>query len=193
MARIDTTNIDTMYLDICDSSIEQSANYVNSRLTELIVNTPKNNNWFILDYPSPDIIRAIYQSNDPKNSNFNKNKAKVDNWFEFVWIDVKYFVSKAPFETVFDVFEYIFRRNNNSNRVTCLQRGLKNDKVTINNKRIKSSKSQWYIKKNNKYFNIVSAYDKKCLTYNNELSINECNSNNIYIDFTVKNRKFCSC
>jgi len=34
MVRIDTTNIDTMYLDIYDSSIEQeqSANYVNSRL-----------------------------------------------------------------------------------------------------------------------------------------------------------------
>jgi len=49
------------------AGIEETSDYINTKLTEYILDNNINNNWFILDYPSPDIIRSIYQSNDPNN------------------------------------------------------------------------------------------------------------------------------
>ena len=187
---------ESLLLDAGKASIEQSANYINTRLTELIIEDLKNklnNEWIIMDYPNPDTVRAIYQSNDPNHPELNKNKAEVDSWFGFAWTDIKYYVSKTPFDTIFDFFESIFKRNENNNVFTCLQRNYKNDKITTNSKCTKGSKSQWYFKPNDKYFNIISAYDNKCLVFQNEkLIVKDCDKSNKYEDFIIKNSTICS-
>jgi len=77
-AELNMDDLTKFVADIFDSSIEQSANYVNTRLTEFIVENPKSisNNWFIMDNPNLDSIRAIYQNNDPTNQIFKQIKPK---------------------------------------------------------------------------------------------------------------------
>jgi len=38
------------------AGIEETSDYINTKLTKYVLD---NNNWFILDYPSPDVI-TIY-------------------------------------------------------------------------------------------------------------------------------------
>jgi len=75
MARMDKEN---WCKDLFDSGIEESADYVNSRLTKFIIDEKKkpHNEWVVLDYPSSDVMRSIYQSNDYNVSEFNKIKQK---------------------------------------------------------------------------------------------------------------------
>jgi len=77
-AELDIDNLTKFVADIFDSSIEQSANYVNTRLTEFIVENPESisRNWFIMDYPNLDSIRTIYQNNAPTNRIFKQIKPK---------------------------------------------------------------------------------------------------------------------
>ncbi|KAG4099663.1 PLC-like phosphodiesterase [Neocallimastix lanati (nom. inval.)] len=161
MAEMDTSNAATILNDIFDASIEQSANYVNNRLTEYIIKNPEKirNYWFIMDYPNTDSIRAIYQSNDPNKTEFQNNKAEVDNWFQFAWTDVKYFISLAPVETIFDIIENIFKRNGN-NAIPCLQRKITNagnEIIKTNYKCVKNNLNQWYFKSSGKgkYISII--------------------------------------
>jgi len=48
----------------------------------------------------------------------------------------------------------------------CLQRDFKSDKISIYSKCNKSPKNEWYIKPNVEYYNIISSYDNKCISYN---------------------------
>jgi len=53
-----------------------------------------------------------------------------------------------------------------------------NNKSNCNN----NSRSQWNIKLIDNYYNIISAFDNKCLIYkNNKLDIDDCNKNSKYI------------
>eukprot|EP00833_Pecoramyces_ruminatium_P002271 jgi/Orpsp1_1/1176303/evm.model.c7180000057129.2 len=207
-----------------DSGIEESANYVNTELTNYILDTkysinlipessdyiinnnnnPVYHNWFILDFPSNDVIRSIYQSNNFNDPNLNKNKVEVSGWEEF-YADSKYYISQIPIsgrwaETVIDIADTVIgwfskKDEKSNNKRSCLQRHSNTDKVSVLSKCVKNSKNQWYINSNGKYYNIISAYDNKCLSYNksqNTLEISKCDKSNHNIDFTVKDRIICS-
>jgi len=203
--------------------------YLNTRLTEYILNNGVNKNWFILDYPSPDVVRSIYQSNDPNNKELNKYTIEVSTW-ERVTSFTKYHLSTIPIvgyainevgDTLYDIgetivdtattvgeafidgaksawntFKSLFKRDFNEDKnktlTMCLQRDFKSDKISIYSKCNESPKSEWYIKPNGKYYNIISAYDNKCISYkNNKLKMIKCN-NSTNIDFTIKYGVFCS-
>lgn len=59
------------------AGIEETAEYINTKLTEYILENNIDKKQLILDYPSQDIIRSIYQSNDPYNKELNKCNVEV--------------------------------------------------------------------------------------------------------------------
>lgn len=217
---------------LCDSSIENSAKYINAQLTKYII-APNNihNEWIVLDYPSIDVIRSIYRSNEPNNEYFNKNSFYINEDI-IGWVDSKYYLSqKNPvndfilgtfekledniIDPVLDAVDYVgekvedaadavvnwftglfSKRSEQSNNISiCLQREVINNKesITVGSECVKSSKNQWYIVRNDEFYNIVSVYDKKCIIYeNNSLGITKCDKNNKNIDFTIKKGVICS-
>jgi len=171
---------------------------VNSRLTKFIIDEKKlHNEWVVLDYPSPDVIRSIYQSNDYNVSEFNKNKAEAKGWLSSVWTDAKYYISKS----LLNMWPFGKRDENNMDNVkACLQRkliideqGNQQDLVKTDYKCVQNKLNQWSFKPNGDYYSIISAYDGKCLNIgNNGLYMQECRKNNIYEHFSIKDGKICS-
>lgn len=226
-------NSDTEYLfdDIAfKAGIEEASKYLNTRLTEYILNNGVNKNWFILDYPNPDVVRSIYQSNDPNNKELNKYTIEVSTW-EKVTSFTKYHLSTIPIvgyaineagntlydigETIVDTattvgeafidgaksawntFKSLFKRDFNEDKnktlSMCLQRDFKSDKISIYSKCNESPKSEWYINSNGNYYNIISVYDNKCISYkDNKLKMIKCNKDDHKIDFTINYGVFCS-
>jgi len=94
--------------------------------------------------------------------------------------------------------------NDNEEVRVCLQRkiiidnqGNQQDLVKFNYKCIDNNLNKWYIKEsgNSNYYTIVSLYDYKCLKYDSEndmLTIQECEKNNKYEEFTIKNNVICT-
>ncbi|KAL6612675.1 hypothetical protein U3516DRAFT_812978 [Neocallimastix sp. 'constans'] len=123
------------------------------------------NEWIIMDFPNKDVIRRIYQSNNYDILEFyNDNITKKDTS---------------------DKKKY--------NNLSSTQLSNHYKIVKSNYKCVKSPKNQWYFTKNGNYYNIVSVYDNKCLSYNNNiLGINECNKNNKNNDFIINNESICS-
>jgi len=81
-------------------------------------------------------------------------------------------ISQAPLESIFDLFENIFRRDINK-KIPCLQRKINklgNDIIKTNYRCIKNKLNQWHFKSSGKgkFISIISAYDGKCLNYNLE-------------------------
>ncbi|KAL6628058.1 hypothetical protein U3516DRAFT_740999 [Neocallimastix sp. 'constans'] len=202
MARMDTkhNSINDIIKDIgdlfFDADIDDSAYYVNVRLAKFI-NEKKDsihNNWFILDYPTKDVIRKIYQSNS-ENESLRKEEIKVPGSGTIFWSGSKYWITQIPIiGTAFDIF---FKRSENTSKIfPCLQRKIDksgHDIVKTDYRYVHNKLNQWYIESNNKYFNIVSVYDNKCLTYiNDNLEINECDKKNINNDFIINNKAICS-
>eukprot|EP00833_Pecoramyces_ruminatium_P014004 jgi/Orpsp1_1/1188036/evm.model.d7180000062034.1 len=237
VARVSGDIIDKAVKYFADSTIEHSSRYINTELTNYIINSYNiHNEWIALDYPSLDVIRSIYRTNDPDNKYYNKYKIKVNKDIILYEIN-KYYIAQKSFmskvfvsgdeklvepiykvavtvsentiviaEKVKEVAEnfissfkrYFSKRseqlNENDVRI-CLQRELINNKelITIGSDCIKSPKNQWYIVKNNEFYNIVSVYDNKCLIYeNNSLSLTECDENNENIDFSIYKGVICS-
>ena len=164
---------------------------MNSRLTKFIIDEKKlHNEWVVLDYPSPDVIRSIYQSNDYNVSEFNKNKAEAKGWLSSVWTDAKYYISKS----LLNMWPFGKRDENNMDNVkACLQRkliideqGNQQDLVKTDYKCVQNKLNQWSFKPNGDYYSIISAYDGKCLNIgNNGLYIQECRKKIIYMNILV--------
>jgi len=173
---------------IFDSSIEKSATHVNNELIKYTGTI--YNQWIILDFPSPDVIRKIYQSNNYIDSNLIKKEVKIEELD--IYKDTDYYAIQTPFGYKRDEYNEIPK--------ACLQRkfvidenGNQHDTVKTNYKCIKNKLNQWRIKQNGSYYNIVSAYDGKCLNYSdNSLNMQKCKNNNKYEDFTIKDGIICS-
>jgi len=82
------------------AKMDKAAALINERLIVFLsykekkdtsLNKSLHNQWVILDYPSPDVIRKVYQSNDLKNPYFNINKVYLDE--VSLSIEVEYFIS----------------------------------------------------------------------------------------------------
>eukprot|EP00833_Pecoramyces_ruminatium_P012030 jgi/Orpsp1_1/1186062/evm.model.c7180000096705.1 len=184
------------FLDLFDSSIEQSACYINTELAKFTTDKYRNE-WIILDYPSKDVIRKIYQSNDPSNPYLTQNKVDSLDIFS----DAKYYLSKIPFVDFLDIFRRDGRNENTENTRICYQLKSKTDEhgnqyydVKTDSKCINNSKNQWYIKQNGKYYNFVSAFNGQCIIYSEDgtLRVDKCNKTNRYKDFIIENNVICS-
>ena len=187
------------------AAVDKASKYINDHLTvyinakekSILENENKNKNdlkkslhneWVILNYPSPDIIRKIYQSNDFKNSNFTMNKIELDSVSK--WTTLDYYLSKW--------IPLIYKRDNNIDDVkACLQRKIVIDEQGNQNdyKCVENNLNRWYIKQNvqGKFYSIVSAYDGKCLNYSNDkLYMEKCEYDNEKQGFSIKDGKICS-
>ncbi|OUM62994.1 hypothetical protein PIROE2DRAFT_61546 [Piromyces sp. E2] len=67
-----------------DAGIEDTSNYINTKLTKYIVDRESNhpnvviyNEWIPLDFPFPDVIRVIYQTNGYLNPELTQNKVEI--------------------------------------------------------------------------------------------------------------------
>jgi len=58
--------------------ITTSATYMNKKLTKFLQDYSVPNEWFILDFPSINVIREIYNSNFGKNKPVYKPSAYID-------------------------------------------------------------------------------------------------------------------
>ena len=186
------------------NTIKSSATYMNKWLSDFLKKYSAPNEWFVLDFPTTEVIRTIY------NTNFDNNKF-INNFSSGVsldkicpkpsfWEDVfYYFLNPIP------TFSLDRRDSTNDtidiNSIVCLQRkiitdeqGNQHDLVKTNYKCIDNSLSKWRIKQNNdgKYYSIISAYDDKCLNYSGDaLYMQECKDNNKYQKFTIKDDIIC--
>ncbi|KAG4084148.1 PLC-like phosphodiesterase [Neocallimastix lanati (nom. inval.)] len=165
-----------------DSNIEASANYVNNELTLLIpdLSTSFHNEWIIMDYPSADSIRSVYESNFSKDLKLLNYKLNLNNGDTSFGEGIKYLFSRLV--TLLD------KRNMNTDEPqACLQRII--DKQ--GNDLIKNGLPM--ISGKGKFYSLISVYDEKCLNYsNNSWYMQECMSNNKGEDFTIRNGKICS-
>jgi hypothetical protein len=171
---------------IFDSSIKQSSKFINDNLAgfdekDII------HQWIIMDFPTTPAIRRVYSSN-----NLSNKDVTVKTFGYYVDTVVNFFSSFLP-----------FRKRDGDDTKFCLQRelaynenGEKYYAVTSDSKCIDNSKSKWYIKKNGKYFNIISDYDKQCLVVfdNKYLGLYSCGKKNDRVNelFSIVNNKICS-
>lgn len=172
--------------------LRKKVSFENQKLT--VYREPIHNNWFILDFPSTDVIRRIYLSNSFRSSNNSFKHSLTSNLNSNYYNDLN---------ILFDSKYYIYKKivNNtmesDNEKMLCIQRKLKNNKknknytVKTNFECVDNSRNKWYFKQNNEFLNIISAFDDKCLLYeNNKLTIGKWN--NDYKDFIIKNEKLCS-
>jgi len=176
-----------------DSNIEASANYVNNELTLLIpdLSTSFHNEWIIMDYPSADSIRSVYESNFSKDLKLLNYKLNLNNGDTSFGEGIKYLFSRLV--TLFD------KRNMNTDEPqACLQRIINkqgSDLIKTDYRCINNALNQWRIRISGKgkFYSLISVYDEKCLNYsNNSWYMQECMSNNKREDFTIRNGKICS-
>jgi len=162
------------------TSIQRKSEYINDKLSELFkVTTMFYHHWFVLDYPTDDLIYKIQHS----TSIITKEKRSINN---DIMID-DFLVSSG-------IDYYIVSTKN-----ACLQRrtvknqqGYEEDLIKTNYKCVDNKKNKWRVVLKGDYYNIQSSYDAKCLTYfNNRLSINYCDDNQNK-QFSFKNGKICS-
>jgi len=194
--------------------ITTSATYMNKKLTKFLQDYSVPNEWFILDFPSINVIREIYNSNFGKNKPVYKPSAYID-------LDVinkknkesNLLICFATFGIVCDFGNYdshhdlkrrdVMNNENNKETMICLQRIINTDEqgnpqdiVKTNYKCIDNDLNKWYIKQNNddeKIYSIISLYDNKCLNYSGDiLYVEKCKENNIYEKFTIKDNIICS-
>lgn len=177
---------------VFDSSIENSAAYVNDRLVNYS-GIKIHNQWVIMDYPSSSAIRKVYESNEVFSSMHIYRILILGG--DYVYTDSEYYIYKVP---------SLNKRNENTITSTasakCIRRKLTIDEsnnkyyaVTTNSECTKNTRNQWYFKQNGKYYNIISSFDNQCLMYeDDELDTDECNKNNIYQDFVINDKTICS-
>jgi len=156
------------------------------------------NEWIILDFPSPRIIRYIYAANDFRQF------ADLGLFTDSEDTEKFYLITSTKLSDLVKRSKKEKEEEENDDIITCIQRELVKDEygnqyytVTTNSKCVKSSKSQWYIKRHEKYFNIVSAYDHQCLTVVDYKYLNmyDCGKTNAQVDkienFIQKDDKIC--
>ena len=184
------------------AKMDKAAALINERLMVFLsykekkdtsLNKSLHNQWVIFDYPSTDVIRKIYQSNDLKNPNFTINKVYIDELSLSTELD--YYIS------LLILFGYK-RGEYNEDIRACLQRklvideqGNRQDLVKTNYKCVNNKLNKWYFKESDQdnFYFIVSSYDGKCLSYSDDkLSVEICKGNNNNEIFSIKNGKICS-
>ncbi|OUM59713.1 hypothetical protein PIROE2DRAFT_14684 [Piromyces sp. E2] len=170
-------------------SVAGYANGINDDLFEYLNNKPYiHNQWMILDYPSPDLVRRIRDINNnglSKRSELQNNTIQVGDYL--IYTDLYYYIQTLPSVSDNDI-------------PACLQRktiinsqGQSQELIKTNNKCINNKMNKWLIRQNSKFYSIVSSYDAKCLNYSDEgLFIDYCKDNNKYEQFIIKNGKFCA-
>jgi len=174
-------------------SLSDKAEKINNYLSDYINKSTRFHNiWFILDYPSNDIIRKIYRTNFIKEQLYDKATAIIDDNYT-VYTDYDYgFVPQTA--------STLKRSEQTENPKACLQRKIVTDKqgnqqdlVKTNYRCIRNKLNKWRISQNDNYYKIISSYDGKCLNYSNDvLHVQECEENNVYEDFTIKNGEICA-
>ncbi|KAL6588517.1 hypothetical protein U3516DRAFT_863077 [Neocallimastix sp. 'constans'] len=147
------------------SSIEKKADYINNKLIEYTEEEKSEifNQWLIMDFPSSDVIRSVYQSIFNLGLGISKRDKKTED------------------------------------QMVCLQRksvtdkqGNQTDLVKTDYKCVNNSKNKWYVNSNGSYYNIISAYDGKCLGYSeNGLHMEKCKSDNKYEQFSIEDGIIC--
>ena len=184
--------------------IDNSASHINKELVTYInglenkYSYPIPNEWTIMDYPSSDVVRAIYNLNDLTYADrvaeeLEKNKVEILGFK--AWTDSKYFFSS--------IFSILGKRDQDSNTTkACLQRKLLIDKddnhrdlIKTSYKCVENELNQWRIKISDegKFYSIISVYDDKCLSYSdNTWNMQKCEKNNKDIDFIIKEGRICA-
>jgi len=182
--------------------ISAGANYMNKQLNSFLKENSAPNEWFVLDFPTPDIIRTIYGTNIftsvkllGTSIDLNKLYPKRSYWNEY-------------FYRILNPFPMIIKRSDNTdddineNLMTCLQRkifidnqGNQQDLVKTDYKCVDNKLNKWRIVQSDdgKFYSIISAYDDKCLNYSGDkLYMQKCKNNNKYQEFTIKDDIICS-
>jgi len=195
---INFMNIKADYLNdtaIGLAPITRKAKYMNNHLSDYIkADTRFINEWFILDFPTRDLIRKIWQSNfvgikDYKNDNINLDTYDVIHDFDYYAVAFR------------STFAYKRQNENNKEETkACLQRKIifegqetESEVIKTNYKCIDNKMNKWRLNKNNNFYNIISSYDAKCLSNSNgELQMQKCDENNKYQDFTIEDGIICS-
>jgi len=173
------------------SSIEKKADYINNKLIEYTEEEKSEifNQWLIMDFPSSDVIRSVYQSN------FNTNELKPFLNILNIYMDTQYYILG-----IFNLGLGISKRDKKTeDQMVCLQRksvtdkqGNQTDLVKTDYKCVNNSKNKWYVNSNGSYYNIISAYDGKCLGYSeNGLHMEKCKSDNKYEQFSIEDGIIC--
>ena len=176
------------------NGIKDTSTYINDRLFNYITKeTTIHNEWFIFDYPSPDNIRKIFQSNKFIEQNFNiyevelnKKKYHTDLYYLIVSFFGLNLRKRSEYDE--DVYGCLQRKIVNNN-------GIEIEVIKTGDKCINNNLNKWRIKQNDKFYTIMSAYDTKCLNYDpqkDSLYMKDCDENNKYQDFAIKNSKICS-
>lgn len=164
------------------AGINRAADVINKNLINFLNNRERNkklplyNEWIVMDFPSKDVIRKIYQSNDLTKEEFKKDKIEIGA-IESFYTDAMY--------TISTIVPFFFKRDGiTENQEACLQRklvideqGNQQDLVKTNYKCIENKLNQWRVKSSGKgkFYSIISEYDGKCLNYGNDgLYIQEC-------------------
>jgi len=169
-------------------TVKHFADYINNELDSYLNKNPYiHNQWLILDFPSTDLIRRIYNSIDQrlnKRDNLQYNTIEVGDYS--VYTDLYYYI-----QTLSSVGD--------TDNPACLQRKTiinsqdqVQELIKTNNKCINNKKNKWFIRQNGQFYSIVSSYDAKCLNHDGKkLYMDYCKKNNKYEQFVVKNGKFC--
>ncbi|ORX64261.1 PLC-like phosphodiesterase [Anaeromyces robustus] len=200
--------------------IPMGSMYINKQLTDFLKKNSAPNEWFILDFPTIDVIREIYNSNfdenrpvyKPNKSNdmnldsIIKEKNKKDNLIACI-MTFNFACIFGNSDDSDDSHSYAGRRDITNKELdeksfVCLQRkiitdeqGNKQDIVKFDYKCVDNNLNKWHIEESNdgKFYSIVSSYDDKCLNYSGDtLHMQECKNNNKYQEFTIKDDIICS-
>jgi len=174
------------------SPILSTSTELNKKLYDLLKNITPPNEWYVLDFPSPEIVRKIYNSNKLKLKT-ESTIIDMEEIKEKVKTEIGYIVCILPnalytLSTWINRIEgvtKIFQRNENDKTDEelniCLQRkivideqGNQQDIVKFNYKCVNNNMNKWSIKssdENGKYYSIISLYNYKCLNYDSQKDI----------------------
>jgi len=146
--------------EFLDSNIKEMADYVNNKLIEF--NDSKfYNHWFVLDFPSYDVIRKIYNGNDLNRSyrsiatNLKLSGVSMD--MDDLNLDLSLQDSKVPeynrdLNIYYDSYYYFSKSEitqlNGRNIATnnCIQRKFQKTKSNNNNNNSKMQKKKYIVK-----------------------------------------------
>jgi len=179
---IDFMNIQVVSLKAITNSdsIESIAYRMNQFLSKYIKEGTKfHNHWFVLDYPTNDLVRKIYKSID--SSTLNKrneisNVVQIDGFV--IYTDFDYYIVSAENACL-------------QRRTVKTQQGYEEEFIKSNYKCVDNKKNKWRIMPKDNYYNIKSSYDAKCLSYSkSRLSMSYCDDSQSK-QFSIKNGKIC--
>jgi hypothetical protein len=162
--------------------IAAEAEAMNNNLSKYLDKNKKlHNHWFVLHYPTNDLVRKISDSTNLSSNTSSTTKRSESS--DVVQIDG--FVAYTD-------FDYYITSTENAclqRRIIINQQGYEEEMIKYDYKCVNNKKNKWRIISKGNFYNIISSYDAKCLTYsNNRLFMNYCN-NNSNQQFSFRNKK----